>query len=60
MYGNLKRCTVCKSVFCEGTLPTELLPDKCPDHRTTEEIAVWLEQLPVQYNRKSLADAVKE
>lgn len=57
---NFKRCSVCRSGFCEATLPTELLPDKCPDHRTAEEIAAWLAQLPVQYNRKSLADAVKE
>lgn len=60
MYGNIKRCTVCRSAFCEGTLPTGLLPDKCPNHMTAAEIEAWLTQLPAQYNRKSLADAVKE
>jgi hypothetical protein len=60
MYGDFKRCVACRSAFCESTLPTDLLPDKCPKHMTAEETETWLASLPVQYNRKSLADAEKE
>lgn len=54
---DFKRCSVCRSAFCNSTLPTRLLPDKCLDHMSQDEIEAWLSKLPVQYNRASLAHA---